>query len=95
MIKYLNLRDAKLSNDVEEQIEKMMKLKAPPPSPIKIKEEIKKERLFSTSSNSMNEEEEEDDDEDMFDVDEEASALEQMMVFFLKFYFMKTGISGS
>uniref|UniRef100_A0A914LUT6 Candidate secreted effector n=1 Tax=Meloidogyne incognita TaxID=6306 RepID=A0A914LUT6_MELIC len=27
----------------------------------------------------MNEEEEEDDDEDMFDVDEEASALEQMM----------------
>nr|CAD2201433.1 unnamed protein product [Meloidogyne enterolobii] len=71
--------DAKLSNDVEEQIEKMMKLKAPPPSPIKIKEEIKKERLFSTSSNSMNEEEEEDDDEDMFDVDEEASALEQMM----------------
>ncbi|CAK5062201.1 unnamed protein product [Meloidogyne enterolobii] len=71
-------RDAKLSTDVEEQIEKMMKLKAPPPSPIKIKEEIKKERLFSTSSNSMNEEEEEDD-EDMFDVDEEASALEQMM----------------
>ncbi|KAL7078664.1 hypothetical protein ACQ4LE_002537 [Meloidogyne hapla] len=72
-------RDAKLSNDVEEQIEKMMKLKEPPPpSPIKIKEEIKKERLFSTSSTSMNEED--DDDEDMFDVDEEASALEQMMV---------------
>uniref|UniRef100_A0A914L4Q7 Ell-associated factor Eaf n=1 Tax=Meloidogyne incognita TaxID=6306 RepID=A0A914L4Q7_MELIC len=87
-------RDAKLSNDVEEQIEKMMKLKAPPPSPIKIKEEIKKERLFSTSSNSMNEEEEEDDDEDMFDVDEEASALEQMMVFFLKFYFRKLGGEG-
>ena len=60
---------------MEEQIEKMQKLKAPPPPPIE-QVEIKKERLFSTSSTSMN-----DDDEDMFDVDEEASALEQMMVF--------------
>ncbi|KAF7639937.1 EAF domain-containing protein [Meloidogyne graminicola] len=66
----------------------MMKLKEPPPqppqnlppsSPIIKQEEIKKERLFSTSSTSMNEEDD-DDDEGMSDVDEEASALEQMMV---------------
>jgi hypothetical protein len=86
-------RDAKLPSNVEEQIEKIQKLKAPPPSPqVEKQVEVKKERLFSTSSNSMNEDEDGDEDEDMFDVDEEASALEQMMVYFKKFFLERGNI---